>query len=303
MKNYLNLIRWPNLLMIFIMQVLVRYALLQPILDHERKSVLMNSIEFFILVFSCLLIAGGGYIINDIEDLEIDRINKPEKLLIGTRLNYDLAYNLYMILTFIGVLGGFYLSFVKGYKNIAYINLVTAGLLYFYSTSYKCIPLLGNLIIALLSGFAVWIVLIPEPFDFLGSFAISMVVGYTVFAFLISMIRELIKDMEDIIGDEQFGCKTLPVLVGVKVTKAFTILLTLLLLFILIRFQTLSNEWVALKPFLIYLIITIEIPLLGLIVLISKADNVKSYANVSLITKMIMFAGILSMLVFYFSFH
>ena len=303
MKNYLKLIRWPNLLMILIMQSLIRYALLEPILAHDGRSVLMNTLEFYILVISCLLIAAGGYIINDIEDIEIDRINKPHKLLLGNKINIDPAYNLYMILTFIGVLGGFYLSFVKGYKNIGFINLVTAGLLYFYATSYKCIPILGNLIVSGLTAFTVWIILIPEPFEYIGSFAISMVVGYTLFAFLLTMTRELIKDLEDMVGDEACGCKTLPIITNTKVTKYLAILFTGAILAILIRFQLITQQWKAMLPFLIYMIVAVEFPMLWLIIKIYKANDVKSYSSASRITKLIMFTGIMSMLIFYFSFQ
>ena len=302
MKDYLKIIRWPNLLMIFIMQILLRYALIQPILLLQGKSVLMNPFEFLILVFSCVFIAAGGYLINDIEDVEIDTINKPDKVLIGKNLQLDSVYNLYMIFTFIGVLGGFYLSFIKGYKYIGIINLVIAGFLYFYATSYKCIPLLGNLIIAMLTAFSVWIVIIPEPFALADSAVVSMVSGYTGFAFLLTLVRELLKDLQDFKGDNECGCKTLPVSVGIKFTKFLSILLTIIILLLIGGIQWLSEQWNNPFPFY-YLLCTVEIPLLVLIPMIYKANNVNSFARVSIITKMIMFTGVISMLLFYFSFQ
>lgn len=133
-----------------------------PILDAQNLGLLLTDGEFALLSISCVLIAAGGYVINDIEDVPIDRLNKPEKLIVSHSISRDQAYNLYLILTALGIIGGFYLTFVIQY--IGYLNAISAGLLYFYSTSYKCIPLVGNLIVSLLSALAVFIVIIAEPF-------------------------------------------------------------------------------------------------------------------------------------------
>jgi 4-hydroxybenzoate polyprenyltransferase len=130
----------------------MRYALVAPILDYQEKGLIVSHLDFALLVLSCVFIAAGGYIINDIEDVKIDSINKESRVLINAKINADSANNLYMVLSFLGVAIGFYLTFVKEIKLIGMINLITAGLLYFYSTSYKCIPVLGNIISSALSG-------------------------------------------------------------------------------------------------------------------------------------------------------
>ena len=301
MQKYLQLVRWPNLLMIALLQYLLRHALIGPILLFEEKGLLLTEFEFFILVISCVLIAAGGYIINDAEDLEIDAINKPEKKLIENQISKDKAINLYTGLTFLGVLGGFFLSYVKGYAFIGIIHLITAGMLYFYSTSYKCIPLLGNLIISLLSALVIIIVIVPEPFAKDNSAVMLMIALYAFFSFITTLIREIVKDIEDLEGDKQYGCSTMASSLGVKKAKWICIILTFLIVSLLIYAQIFSRQWESLIPFL-YICIFIDIPFLVLLRKLYYAENKSDFKNASLWLKLIMFTGIISLLIFNLSF-
>lgn len=301
MQKYLQLVRWPNLLMIALLQYLLRHALIGPILLFEEKGLLLTEFEFFILVISCVLIAAGGYIINDAEDLEIDAINKPEKKLIENQISKDKAINLYTGITFLGVLGGFFLSYVKGYAFIGIIHLITAGMLYFYSTSYKCIPLLGNLIISLLSALVIIIVIVPEPFAKDNSAVILMIALYAFFSFITTLIREIVKDIEDLEGDKQYGCSTMASSLGVKKAKWICIILTFLIVSLLIYAQIFSRQWESLIPFL-YICIFIDIPFLVLLRKLYYAENKSDFKNASLWLKLIMFTGIISLLIFNLSF-
>ncbi len=299
---FLQLSRWPNLLMVGILQYLLRYALMAPILEAEGMALLMTDFEFFIFSFSCMLIAAGGYIINDIEDEKIDRINKPEKMIIGRLISKESAMNLYLLVSFTGILGGFYLSYIKGYNYIGIVNLIVSGMLYFYSTSYKCIPVLGNLIISLLSALVVFIVVIPEPFAKENQGVMLLIGIFMFFSFFTTLLREIIKDIEDIEGDTQLGCSTLANKIGTRNCKWITVALASLLLLILIGAQIFSKQWESFLPF-IYIVIFIDLPLVRLVYLISKAVDKSDFKKASFWLKIIMFTGTISLAVFHYSFN
>ncbi|MBK7965918.1 MAG: geranylgeranylglycerol-phosphate geranylgeranyltransferase [Bacteroidetes bacterium] len=301
MYKYLQLVRWPNLIMIIVLQYLLRYALVEPILLYEDKALLITPFEFFILVFSCVLIAGGGYVINDIEDLEIDKVNKPEKKIVENQISKENAMNLYTALTFIGVLGGFFLSYIKGYSYIGIINLITAGMLYFYATSYKCIPVLGNVIISLLSSLVVFIVIVPEPFAKDHPGVMLMIAVYGFFSFITTLIREIIKDIEDLEGDQRFDCATLATVLGITKAKWTCIILTFSVLSLLIYAQIFSRQWESILPFL-YICIFIELPFFVLLRKLYYAEKKSDFYKASLWLKLIMFTGIISLAIFKFSF-
>ncbi|MBL7922996.1 MAG: geranylgeranylglycerol-phosphate geranylgeranyltransferase [Bacteroidia bacterium] len=302
MVNYLQLARWPNLAMIVLLQYLVRYALASPLLEFDNKGLLLTGFEFFVLVLSCVCIAAGGYVINDIEDADIDAINKPERKIIGSGISKESAHTYYLVLTFLGIAGGFFLTYVQGYSYIAMINMVCAGLLYFYSTSYKCIPLLGNVIISLLSALVIFMVILPEPFAKENPAVMLMVGAYMFFSFITTFIRELIKDIEDLEGDRKNGCQTLPTWLGPGISKFTSIVLTLLLLVLLAGIQILSRQWETPLPFY-FILVFVDFPLLILCIKLMKAREKSDYSNASLWLKITMFTGIISLAVFYYSFN
>lgn len=301
-KPYLQLIRWPNLLLLGLLQFLLRYSLMDPLLQIEGKGILMTDIEFIIFSISCILIAAGGYVINDIEDENIDRINKPDKQIIHVFIPKDRALNFYLLLSFFGILGGFYLSYIKGYSYLGIINLIVAGMLYFYSTSYKCIPILGNVIISLLSAFAVFVVVIPEPFAKENQGIMLMIGAFMFFSFFTTLIRELIKDIEDTEGDKRYGCDTLANKIGQTKSKWVAVFFTFLLFVVLVAVQIFSKQWESFIPF-IYVVILIDLPLLRLLYLLGKASNKSEFAQASFWLKIVMFTGTLSLAVFNYSFN
>lgn len=302
LKAYLNIVRWPNLVILLLLQYLLRYSLMLPLLESEGLGLLMTDFEFFVLSLSCVLIAAGGYVINDIEDEKIDNINKPEKVIVNKKIAKEQALNLYLILSFSGILGGFYLSYMKGYSYIGVMNLMISGLLYFYSTSYKCIPLLGNIIISILSALVVFIVVLPEPFakEHQGVMLIAGV--FMFYSFFITLIREIIKDIEDIDGDHRMGCNTLVHKIGVKTSKWIATILASFLLLLLISAQLFIRQWESSIPF-VYVVLFIDLPLLRLCTLLIKAEKKTDFTAASFWLKIIMFTGTISLAVFNYSFN
>lgn len=299
--DIMQLIRWQNLVIIVLAMYLVRLMLVEPLLIMSYEAPSISSINFFLMVFSTLLIAAGGYIFNDIEDIKIDAINERKNIIGSGAISKDYAYNLYLALSFIGICIGFYLTFMAGIRYIAYVNLVSSGLLYFYSATYKKQFLIGNIIISFLTALCLAIVYLTEPSAQAIDALKSLITGYVIFSFMISMAREIIKDMEDIIGDSASECKTLPVVAGIRFSKIVASLFIITVLLLIIIIQITSRQWESLLPFL-YVSIAIEIPLVILIVSLIISNSKLDYRRCSTIAKLIMVTGILSLPVFFYTY-
>ncbi|WP_062543875.1 geranylgeranylglycerol-phosphate geranylgeranyltransferase [Rufibacter tibetensis] len=260
-------------------QLLVRKCLVFP----ERSLLQSLSWPFAVLVVATLCIAAAGYIINDYYDVKIDRINKPERVVVGKFLTRRKAMMIHLYLSAAGVL----LGVIIGWR-IGAVLLGVALLLWGYSAQFKKRPFVGNLTIALLAAVMVLVVPLQAGQPSLAAWA------YGVFAFLISLVREVIKDMEDVQGDASFRCRTLPIVLGIPQTKW--------ILYLLVGFFLIFTGFVMLKRlneplFVGYLFIGVVLPTFVLIRQIITADRKKEYARLSWICKGIMVTGICSMLV------
>ena len=274
-----RLTRLPNLVMIAIAQYLVAIFLI-----GERTDWLhyLTNYKLFLLVTSTVLIAAAGYVINDYYDVKIDFINKPNRVVVGKVVKRRIVMAVHLLLNFSGIFIGFYLS-----HKVGAINLVAAFLLWLYSNQLKRLPFIGNFTIALLSGLSISLIAIYYDTHYL------LVNSYALFAFSISLVREIIKDMEDLKGDATFGCKTLPIIWGVSRTKKLlyimVVLFTCMLFFVS---AVLGNVW--LVNYFFVLLFPIGIFINRLI----KADTQREFASLSSLCKFIMLGGMLSMVLF-----
>ena len=243
MKHFFKLIRLENLILFAFMQLVIKYGFLNHIhfkdaLGAPQSLVLWQSLsnfQYMLLVFASLFILAGGYIINAIFDVETDTINKPKEVVIDTHISEKTAYNLYFIVTCLGVGIGFYLSNVIYKPTFASMFILVATLLYMYATSFKQIPVLGNVVVALMLSTSIIII---GLFDILPAIdvenrfrmkeAFDILMHYAVFAFIINLIREIVKDMEDMDGDYQSGINSLPIAIGVQKTKIVVGVLTVI---------------------------------------------------------------------------
>jgi 4-hydroxybenzoate polyprenyltransferase len=235
--------------------------------------------RLFLLVTSTCLIAAAGYIINDYYDIKIDLVNKPERVVIGQGITRRYAILLHTVLSLLGVAIGLLLDW-----RIGAINLASAFLLWWYSNDLKRQPFIGNLVVALLTGMSILIV------DSLYQTGLSIIVIYASFAFFMTLIREIIKDMEDLKGDHSFGCRTLPIVWGFRKTKflIYTILVTFSLTVVLL-------DIFFVKLPLYYFIVFLFIPLLWLVYRLINADTKKDFRWLSTFCKVIMLLGVFSM--------
>ena len=308
-KSFFRLIRWPNLLMTAIMMLLVYHCVMSPLAYYSAVDVFPSSGAFYSFVMSLIFIVAGGYVINDYFDVETDKLNKPDKTLIPDVFSQKEAKSFYIILTFIGLVLGLVSSImvlnVKFYMLFAVIVLITC-LLYSYSSTYKRKLLLGNLLVSFLIAVAVFL---PYLFEILylsdnllmlsickdlAKNVVYFVLIYTAFAFLLTFIREIIKDMEDVDGDGRTHCRTMPVVYGLNVTKTILYVLVVLSLVLLSVYELILFE---LELFIAFaFMVFVSVSAILLIVKIYKAKECRDFHRLSVMTKVMMLIGLLSML-------
>ncbi|MEO8534017.1 MAG: geranylgeranylglycerol-phosphate geranylgeranyltransferase [Flavobacterium sp.] len=298
--KFLKLIRYKNLLMLAFMQLLFRYAFLK----QQNIPLALADWQYGLLVLSTVLIAAAGYVINNILDVATDTINKPNDVVIGKGISETAGYNIYIILNISGVALGFYLSNIIMRPGFATLFILTATLLYFYSTTLKQIMILGNLIVALLLAFSVIIIgffdLFPavdsENKAQMASF-FSILVDYALFAFMINFIREIIKDIEDVNGDYNQGMNTLPIAIGIngaaKIALGLAIIPFILCLLYINKYFVENNLFIV----TFYAFAFVLAPLLYFIVKIFSAKSQKDFHHLSTVLKLILLFGILSIVV------
>jgi len=301
MAHFLNLIRYKNLLMLALVQVVIKYALFIPF----QIDTSLAPFEFYLLLIATICIAAAGNIINDIQDVAIDRINKPEKVLIGKKITEKTGYNYYLILNVIGVGIGFYLANSIGKPSFAALFIVFSALLYLYATYVKSIAIVGNLLVSFLVAISIVVVGLFDLFPAITdtnreslSNIFTILLAYAFFAFLMTFIREIVKDMEDIDGDKNGGYQTLPILLGRKRTSKVVFFLTISSIVVLFfyMYTTLYREQLLLLYFLIFIVG----PLIYVSIKVYAAEKKSEFKQLSAWLKLIMVFGIISLTLYPF---
>ncbi len=312
MKALLKLIRWQDLLIIVITMGLMRYCVLESILNrmflalysnpgHDTAMTLqMPLTDFILLVLATILITAGGYVINDYFDVRTDLINRG-KVIVGTSIPRKQALMWHNILNVAGVILGFIISWRAGYIWLGILFLIVSGLLYFYSASYKRQFLIGNVIVASLTAMVPMLVVLYEAPYLFGYYAVKAIrlpdlhiifwwVGlFAVFAFITTLTREIIKDIEDFEGDEAYGRNTIPVVIGIltsKIVAVCLIFITLCMLGVVWYFAV--NDYYTLA----YLSLFVAIPLIFVGYQVIKSESRKELHSASRLMKLIMLAGV-----------
>lgn len=240
MDNLLSLVRWKNLLIIALAQYFVEYLLIRPGLYEYGLFPYLTHFHFFLLVICTMLIAAGGNVVNDLYDVEIDRINKPQRRIISQTISIENGYRLYVMIVGVGALIAIFLAYQVGRLSLFAIYPIAVGMLWSYSRWFKRLPLSGNLIVSVFTGCIPLILLVPEWKNviapgFRSSIYLFTTFGFSYFAFITNLIREVVKDLEDLEGDTAVGAATIPALLGVERSKRFVLQLTgfMLITFIL----------------------------------------------------------------------
>ena len=314
MKSLFRLIRLPNLVIVALTQYALQYAILLPELVKIAQKPLLPDFQFGLLVCSTVLIAAGGYVVNDIEDVEIDRLNKPEHKRIVERIYpLPISWKIYWFITILGFLISLYLAvFIHDFVQLA-IYPAAVTLLWAYSKWFKRQFLIGNLVVAGFCAFVAWVVfyaqslyqyehyymkdifytLTPKYINVPES-AKTVFIGYAIFAFISTLFREIIKDMEDLTGDKAQGCRTLPIVLGINKAKVIASIVGFLFLLAILFFSFVVKDNY-LKLF--FLNITITLPVCYALFLLIKAKEKADYARLSKLAKLIMLSGLIFILI------
>ncbi|HEY9185201.1 MAG TPA: geranylgeranylglycerol-phosphate geranylgeranyltransferase [Salegentibacter sp.] len=291
----LKLIRLGNLIFVAVCLLLIRYAFF----ENTSAAVSLSDFGYALLIIANLSLAAAGYIINDIYDVTTDRINKPKKLYIGNGISEKSGYNWFIGFNVIGVGIGFYLANVIGLPAFSALFIFSSALLYIYSTYLKNVPLAGNIAVSfLVAGVAA----LPGIFDLLPAINevnrenqamyFSILLDYSFFGFFINLLREMVKDQEDQKGDYNSGGNSLPIILGTARTNKviFSIGLIPLVGIVYYVYSYLFQNTAA----VLYVLFLILAPLLFFMVQIWTASAKKDFTRLSLILKIILFFGLIS---------
>ncbi|HPI29700.1 MAG TPA: geranylgeranylglycerol-phosphate geranylgeranyltransferase [Bacteroidales bacterium] len=313
MRYYFKLIRPVNLLIIALTQYLMLFWIIKPLLAENSCGLQMSHLDFALFVLANLLLAAAGYAINDYFDIEADSINKPGKNVLENKIPRRHAYRMNIIMNSLAGIIGFYCAYKVGYIMLGFFFVVIALALYYYSLKYKRQFLTGNIVVALMTAYAVFSVWL---FQFFAIFSLAkagdpyiyihtidarkeisyFILGFAVFAFLLTLLREFIKDIEDVRGDEAVGCNTLPIKKGMPAAQRWVLVLSVIIIILLAVCQALLfTTQTALSLYLV----VIQAMLVYLIIKVKRARDVSEFHFLSMFAKIIIVAGLLSTQVLY----
>lgn len=307
--HFFRLLRWPNLVFIIIAQILFHYCIVLPAANSHTFPLHLQQYLFWLIVVASVLIAGAGYIINDYFDINIDQVNKPDRMVVDRIITRRMAIFLHLVLSGTGVLISVYVGYTLHNPLIGIGNILCVVLLWVYSTTYKRKLIIGNVLISLLTAWVILIMLVAELPGWWNSIQTAPAlqasvarltrigVLYAAFAFIISLIREVVKDMEDMEGDRRENCKTMPIVYGINAAKVFagTWLFMLIVMLVVTQVYVLLFGWWYSAVYIVLLVVT---PLIFLFRNLFRANDIKAFHVLSSQLKWVMLTGIFSMLFF-----
>lgn len=300
---FFKLIRWKNLLIVAATQYIMRHAVIEPLLSAYGFELQFAHFDFAVLVFATMALTAAGYTINDYFDTKTDLVNRPEEVVVGRKIPRRIAMGTHSTLNVLGVIAGFWATYKVGIYQLGFIFLIVAGLLWYYSTTYKRQFLIGNLLVALLTAMVPFMVILFEISLLNAHYGevlrknllnlnhiVAWVGAFSYFAFFTTLAREIIKDMEDYEGDTAYGRNTLPIILGIRTTK---IVVSVILTLIIASILWLWNAYLSDVQSLVYFTVLLIVPTLYLYVILYKAESPKAYRKASNVAKVIMLFGIL----------
>ena len=298
MLIFFKTIRWINLVIIASTMVVIKFVLIEPLLGYKEIASQLSTSIFSLVVLATLLISAAGYVINDYFDLEIDKINKPEK----KHMSEKVLYVIYWVLNISGLAVAAYLYYYFQNSNILIFFIFVSGALWFYSSQYKQQLIIGNVIVAVLTAFVPFLVLWLEMYligqsfghklQILGislTYVVWWVVGFSFYAFMLTLIREIVKDIEDFEGDRAFGCHSIPIAFGVGVAKIVVwALLSITIVSLFYIYANFLREGITLT----YIILLLVLPLLYAGIKLFAYKTAKELKQISVLLKIIMVFGL-----------
>jgi 4-hydroxybenzoate polyprenyltransferase len=314
--SLLTLIRWQNLLIIFLTQLLAWACVVLPAAEITNATMLLTAGNFLMLSLSTILIAAAGYIINDYFDIKIDNINRPQKMVLEKKIPMKAAIILHSLFNVCGLFLAFVLVRHTGSYSWLLLQLTCTILLWFYSTHFKRQFMSGNVVVAVLTALTILTLIVYEPllhsYVFRRPF-INTVAGvkpnpvwvlgvYTFFAFMLTWMREIVKDMEDFKGDAEQGCVTMPIKWGLQKSVWFIQGLGVVALIPLVNagIKLIMEDWWILGCYTLLLLV---VPIVAWLLVLPKTATQQHYYLASRRLKFIMVAGIVSLIIYYIEAH
>ncbi|MCC7332386.1 MAG: geranylgeranylglycerol-phosphate geranylgeranyltransferase [Flavobacteriales bacterium] len=324
---FLKLIRLPNLLIIVLTQYVVRYAIINPFLAVNLIPLKLTDFQFFLLSLTTVMIAAAGYIINDYFDTKIDRINRPNEVIVGKYIKRRWAMGSHIVINGIALLLAVYLARLVDNYKLVLIQLFSVGALWYYSVSFKKQVIIGNILVALLTAMVplvaglyelllqyrfadetvnLFLFSLDEGTKFDDAYYIfnqilvncwKWIIGFSLFAFVSNFAREVIKDLEDYEGDLACNCQTLPVVKGIDFAKRIAQIILAIMIILLGTLQYL--QWISndITSF-IYFLFALQLPSIFIIYKLQSATAKNDFSFLSKYTKVLMFLGIIYMFLF-----
>lgn len=306
-RNILQLVRWSNLFFLGALIYVMEKWVVVPILDDVSFGEQLPWYILLLIAAATILIAAGGYVINDYFDIKIDRINRPDQLIVTQYISKENAMRLSIGLSGVGMVCGLVAAWLLRSSTIAILFAIIPGLLWFYSSSYKRLLIIGNVTIALLSALSPMMVALANvaqlqlkystilPYTTLEHDIYAWVGGFSLFAFLLTWIREIVKDLQDQMGDRELECHSMPIVWGNIVTKivvtALIVLTTVLIGWFWYSILPFDHSWQSFSTR--YIVLAIIIPLWGALWLLWAAKIPSDYRTCQQVLKLTMFLGML----------
>ena len=302
----MRLVRWSNLLFLGALVWLMEKWVAVPLLDRAAFGEQLPWWIVLLLMSATVLIAAGGYVINDYFDVKIDRINRPDAVIVTRSISKPAAMRLSMVLSGIGIVCGIAVAIWLRSLTIGILFILVPGLLWFYSSSYKRLFMVGNLIVAALAGLTPMLVALTNvavlelryetilPYTTLPHDLYAWLGGFALFAFLLTWIREIVKDMQDQMGDRELECHSMPVVWGETWTKVFVTVLQVLTVLMMVYFWwfvlPFPTGWTSLSTRYIGVLVII---LVSSIWLLWSAKIPSEYKTCQQVVKLTMLLGML----------
>lgn len=305
--TFFRLLRLPNLIILVVTLYTITQRVIYPPLIAHKIAPALTSKEYLLFLFIALCIGAGGYVYNDIVDQKTDLENN-KRLIVGHKITHKIALVTYLFLMIAPLLPMLSLTMELHRPDYLWYYLFVVVVLWLYNQFFKKMPLIGNIVVASLCAFAVYMpymleldamTLLKQTDQENHKEALYIVIAFTIFSFLANLIREIIKDIEDVEGDQADGHRTFPIAYGIHKANTAALIFTILLLVLIIAWITPFLIDFKIQALLASLLLIA--PISFLIVKMRRATESIHYYNLSQYWKLYFAVGILSLVIMTYS--
>ena len=300
MRNYLSLVRPKNIILVALSQIILIYLVIHPYLIRYAIDPILDSSLAAIFILCTIMITAAGYVINDVLDIKADQINKSEKAFLGSVISFKHGLIFYLSLVLLGFGCAIYIATSIHRLDLIWIYPMASILLFLYSYQFKNKVLIGNIIVAFFTAGVSYILFFAEK-DSISSLHLVdsesayylkyIILSFCGFSFFANLAREIVKDIEDLEGDQIVKSKTLPIVFGTKIARWIIGFISLVLLIAYFLFLNFIPDPLSLRNEIILGIIALLT--LHIIITLWKCKEKKDFSLLSTLYKALMFLGLI----------